>query len=149
MKVRSDFVTNSSSSSFILGFKSEEDILNTLANDKTGRDFHQIYNDCLKAEKYTFEEMYEKIKESFIDNVGYEVRRKIGDSRHMSWNALNKFSETEEYEEILNKEIEKRINEIKKISGKSTIFVELEYEDELESDRMPYLDCKVLTISHH
>ena len=64
MKIRSDFVTNSSSSSFILGFTSENRIKDELLKDSMSILVeHIVLDDVLKAEKFGKEKVEKIIRE--------------------------------------------------------------------------------------
>ena len=60
MKVRSDFVTNSSSSSFILGFTNEDNIKNELIDgfcDWEMRYYPMVFDDVKNAKRLTKDEV--------------------------------------------------------------------------------------------
>lgn len=152
-KVRNGFVTNSSSSSFILGFKDEDSIAKTLADDNTCGYFETIYHDCLESEKMDIETMLDNCRESIYWEVFYNLEYKL--EERMNWNEIFKFTKTDEFKKLVEEETDKRINELRKDAEGKSIFVEVEYEDhslsgsELEHDIVPYLDCCLKRFSNH
>lgn len=152
-KVRNGFVTNSSSSSFILGFKDEDSIAKTLADDNTCGYFETIYHDCLESEKMDIETMLDNCRESIYWEVFYNLEYKL--EERMNWNEIFEFTKTDEFKKLVEEETDKRINELRKDAEGKSIFVEVEYEDhslsgsELEHDIVPYLDCCLEVFSNH
>ena len=157
MKIRSDFVTNSSSSSFILGFKSEKDIEKTLRQDKCYEYFERIYDDCVEADKMDMNQMLAIAREEIEWNVKFDVKYYSDKARSMSWEEVNKWTKTEEFEEMVEEEIQRRLNEMKIKSEEQgdQVFVDIRYEDrtlsdsELEHEIVPNLKCCIRRFSHH
>ena len=152
-KVRNGFVTNSSSSSFILGFKDEDSIAKTLADDNTCGYFETIYQDCLEAEKMDIETMLNNCRESIYWDAFYDLEYEL--ENRMNWDEIFEFTKTDEFKKLVEEETDKRINELRKDAEGKSIFVEVEYEDhslsgsELEHDIVPYLDCCLEVFSNH
>lgn len=70
MKIRYGFVTNSSSSSFILGFESKETMRNELAaEDLTTEQFTDLIRECENAEGLNLNNVLNMI--SFEESFGY------------------------------------------------------------------------------
>ena len=83
MKIRKGFVTNSSSSSFILGFKSEESIKEELQKENLEEEyFEEILRDVTEAAKLDREDVLEGYSEEIyyqmyliVRNLKYEKRK--------------------------------------------------------------------------
>lgn len=152
-KVRNGFVTNSSSSSFILGFKDEDNIAKTLADDDTCGYFETIYHDCLESEKMDIETMLNNCREDIYWDAFYDLEYSL--ENRMNWDEIFEFTKTNEFKKFVEEETDKRINELRKDAEGKSIFVEVEYEDhtvegsELEHDIVPYLKCCLTRFSHH
>lgn len=152
-KIRNGFVTNSSSSSFILGFKDKDSIAKTLADDNTCGYFETIYQDCLEAEKMDIETMLNNCRESIYWEVFYNLEQKLAE--RMNWDEIFEFTKTDEFKKFVEEETDKYINELRKDAEGKSIFVEVEYEDhslsgsKLEHDIVPYLDCCLEVFSNH
>ena len=152
-KIRNGFVTNSSSSSFILGFKDKDSIAKTLADDNTCGYFETIYQDCLEAEKMDIETMLNNCRESIYWEAFYDLKYEL--ENRMNWDEIFEFTKTDEFKKLVEEETDKRINELRKDAEGKSIFVEVEYEDhslsgsELEHDIVPYLDCCLEVFSNH
>lgn len=152
-KIRNGFVTNSSSSSFILGFKDKDSIAKTLADDNTCGYFETIYQDCLEAEKMDIETMLNNCRESIYWDAFYDLEYEL--ENRMNWDEIFEFTKTDEFKKLVEEETDKRINELRKDAEGKSIFVEVEYEDhslsgsELEHDIVPYLDCCLEVFSNH
>lgn len=152
-KIRNGFVTNSSSSSFILGFKDKDSIAKTLADDNTCGYFETIYQDCLEAEKMDIETMLNNCRESIYWDAFYDLEYEL--ENRMNWDEIFEFTKTDEFKKLVEEETDKRINELRKDAEGKSIFVKVEYEDhslsgsELEHDIVPYLDCCLEVFSNH
>lgn len=152
-KIRNGFVTNSSSSSFILGFKDKDSIAKTLADDNTCGYFETIYHDCLESEKMDIETMLNNCREDIYWGAFYDLEYKL--EKKMNWDEIFEFTKTDEFKKFVEEETDKRINELRKDAEGKSIFVEVEYKDhtvegsELEHDIVPYLKCCLTRFSHH
>ena len=152
MKVRSDFVTNSSSSSFILGFTSEESIKYELFdgfNDWELKYFSQVFDDVQKARRLTKDEVFEKFYYELEWEAGYAVARKMGIDPWRDWN----WRKTGEAQELIKEEIDKMISDRQYMFDKFSVFVEVEYSDdifsELEHEVMPDHKSSIICFNHH
>ena len=146
MKLRTDFVTNSSSSSFILAFANKMCIEDVLKNENTHGKYETILSDVIKHH----------VSKSFV----------IDEFREESyWDAMNYVAEKHNIniwdfdEEKYESEIKDRINEladkyIEKIEG-FNYFAYVTYSDddfdgyELEHEIVPRLSCTVSRFIHH
>lgn len=161
MKIRTDFVTNSSSSSFIMAFKNKSNVLNELfdkdKNDTQGY-FETIARDILDEKYIMTREDAIAYYQDYLDtmaewDVNDEISSKYGVHGYKdraSWKEKNKAL----YEQEINNYVKTRMDAfMKKIKGKnffSIISYGDEYgESELEFDICPYLDCCAKVISHH
>ena len=142
MKIRLDYVTNSSSSSFILGFANEAAIRKTLEMEQLGKYFGRIYNDCLTATKMNLSEMIECNKSKTKSNTRYFVKTEILD------NNLEKYfrmKENGELDKLCNVVIDKRIENMKEDAEKWRANMIEAVADQDEELMMKYLDGEELT----
>jgi hypothetical protein len=151
MKIRNDFVTNSSSSSFIVVFKDEEAAKNSHTNmierglQKEFADV--IYKDILN-EKRSYEETIDELLEGV--DVYCEFFAKY------PGHSYNRFWETVEYRQLQQEASERILARFKEKVPESSYIAIIEYGDEdgsfysaLEHDIMPELDFVYARISHH
>ena len=134
MKIRNDYVTNSSSSSFILSFKDEDSIYNTLK-----------------------EQFPKNIKNSWSageEGYLYQLLNEIEEAYRLTKNDVIDIIEDERWycEEPCKDEIMKVMEKI----GNDEVIVQVEHGDGgegedgiLEHEILPNLDCTVIRFSHH
>ena len=153
MKIRTDFVTNSSSSSFILAFKSEEDI------ERVRDRLPDYWKDEI------IDEVIENIRKGIVSKSEAIAECKENVSTYdaifqgkRTWDyPYDEWSDpTSDVGQFLEAYREDKIAELKKELENYSIFSCIEYSDnsgqldsELEHDIIPYLSNTIATFSHH
>ena len=159
MKVRKDFVTNSSSSSFILGFTSSDNVERELKDgfpEWAAKYFDTVNNDVCQAEQFDRDEVIKRVRDEMQYSVRWKVedyyRRRTGCSYSEAIDYINTDKGQKEVESYLEEIVN---NTIREMDGKS-IFVEVSYSDndgyyfsELEHEIMPRVDSTIIRFSHH
>lgn len=171
MKIRMDFVTNSSSSSFILAFKSKEDatitITESLKNNPMALGY--VLRDVTESQPLSEEQLQERLtdeaesyaytKMHFGDGGWWSSRKPTFENEFLKKHPdYDSWTMREHPDYIAEK---KRLMDIyvtdikKKLDGKPYV-VEVEYSDndgalfsELEHDIMPYVNGVVAVCNHH
>lgn len=172
MKIRKGFVTNSSSSSFILHFlkgkdQSAEDAIKEELNEQM-----QIYQDWIREQltidainnTITREEAKDEIVESCFWNVMHDIEEEFGidyrwDSNTKDWNWFDKDGNdvSEKYDAMCKERCEKLAEEElwwndneRNIYAMVSYGTDINYETSvLEYDVLPNLYCTAYKISHH
>lgn len=153
MKIRKGFVTNSSSSSFILGFKSKESIKEELQKENLEEEyFEEILRDVTEAAKLDRED----VLEGYSEEIYYQTLWEIEDSLYVPYSKKLEIRKTEEFQEKLNKAIVNRAAELEQSMEGLSVFVEIKYSDnngfmysDLEHYVVPNMVCCLAAISHH
>lgn len=155
MKIRTDYVTNSSSSSFIVGFKDENSVEQELRKEiYLGAKFDTVLND-IKRNRITKEKALDEFKDEMYWDARYVLRdefeRKLGWHDYYGW-IKNPDNKTK-FETAVNKRLDVWLEEFKqKIDGLDYLAL-VEYDDhcnsDLEHNIMPSLECTIQRFSHH
>lgn len=172
MKYRSDFVTNSSSSSFVIAFHNKEEGMETIANlsKRFGSDYiNLLLDDFIHATPIEKSTILEKYHEEFCGEAEYDV-----DTERWGWSRVGRkptlrekwmqdhpgaksvdWYESEERKIEIDKQVSHYSQSLIEAIGDRDYIVELEYEDHtsegsaLEHDILPDQDFTAWRFNHH
>lgn len=171
MKVRNDFVTNSSSSSFVLAFRNKEDGVSTISKlkDLFGESYvNKLLTDFMEQDPIPLENLSKEIDIDlygdaysylcFRDRYWWTSGEKPFKDRWMEKHPGAKYADfvqSVEFNEAMEETKNKFLSEIIKEIGDRKYVVTLEYSDEtstggtIEHEILPECDFTVRRFSNH
>lgn len=153
MKHRLDFVTNSSSSSFVMAFTSKSNIPveATKGMPSNGKlRIPRLLADLLKAKKMTVDEVWDEISEEVYWTEEFNLRYK-----NQNDPILNRrdYRETEEFKNTVKANTEQQHKRLLRVAKNKPVFTIIEYGDhtdgDMEHEIMPRHKNTVYVQSNH
>lgn len=162
-KYRMDFVSNSSSSSFLLAFSDERHVGHAVANDKAlsrgeydSYDYARILLDgCVpEGEVLDKERVISRYKAWVYGEAAHEVNSRLFHRgiRASEWRNTHR----DEYEAMVEKKVKGKVEKFKKYLEGKTYFIDIEVSDQngsiysdLEHEIVPNMKCCVAMRSWH
>lgn len=152
MKIRKGFVTNSSSSSFILGFTSEKNIKKELEAENLKEYFDEILEDVTRAVKLTKDEVLEEYSKEIYYDTLWDLEYRLD----VPYDKKFEIRETKEFQDKVNKAVTDKVSDLEREMQGCSVFVEISYSDndgleysKLEHYVVPNMTCCLSAISHH
>lgn len=157
MKVRSDFVTNSSSSSFILGFTDEQTVKEELLtgfDNETIKFYPMVFNNSLKEDRLTKDEVLDKLRKYLYHEISWDLYySKQRSDRSVKLLGRHNFLNLEETKNEIQKILEAKLQGIEEKMKGYDIFIMLRYSDhtdcQLEKYIMPKHPHTIAVLDHH